>query len=96
MSIKSVSKNDQMPIFAYNRLIEVFGSVEDKRITLLGVSYRGDIGDTRYSPVETLTKELRNAKAVIGFHDPFVSYWHEFSETIEQSLEKLLKIKLIY
>ncbi len=94
MSIKSVSKNDQMPIFAYNRLIEVFGSVEDKRITLLGVSYRGDIGDTRYSPVETLTKELKNAKAVISFHDPFVSYWHEFSEIIEQSLEKALENKI--
>ena len=43
MSINSVSNNDQMPIFAYNRLLEVFGSLENKKLVFLGVSYRGDV-----------------------------------------------------
>ena len=38
MSINSVSNNDQMPIFAYNRLLEVFGSLENKKLVFLGVS----------------------------------------------------------
>ena len=40
MSIKGVSVNDQMPIFAYNRLVKVFGDVSDKKVTFLGVSYQ--------------------------------------------------------
>ena len=34
MSTNSVSTNDQMPIFAFNRLVEVFGDVEDKKLIL--------------------------------------------------------------
>ena len=43
MSIKGVSVNDQMPIFAYNRLVKVFGDVSDKGY-FSWCSYRGDVG----------------------------------------------------
>ena len=65
MSIKGVSVNDQMPIFAYNRLVKVFGDVSDKKVTFLGVSYRGDVGDTRYTPVEPLVEMVRETGAEI-------------------------------
>ena len=42
MSVNSVSTNDQMPVFAYQRLLQVFGSVKGKKVAFFGVSYRGD------------------------------------------------------
>ena len=90
MSIKGVSVNDQMPIFAYNRLVKVFGDVSDKKVTFLGVSYRGDVGDTRYTPVEPLVEMVRETGAEIILHDPFVSYWEEQKCFVESDLNSVL------
>lgn len=90
MSVNSVSVNDQMPIFAFNRLIEVFGDLKDKKVTFLGVSYRGDVGDTRYTPVEVLFNMVRKAGAAINLHDPFVSHWQEQLCDVESDLDMVL------
>ena len=91
MSVNSVSINDQMPIFAFNRLVQVFGDLKDKKVTFLGVSYRGDVGDTRYSPVETLVDKVLEAEATIQLHDPFVSFWEEKKCDIESDLDAVLE-----
>ena len=90
MSIKGVSVNDQMPIFAYNRLVQVFGDVSYKKVTFLGVSYRGDVGDTRFTPVEPLVEMVRETGAEIVLHDPFVSYWEEQKCDVESDLNAVL------
>ena len=90
MSVKSVSINDQMPIFAFERLVEVFGSLANKSVAFLGVSYRGDVGDTRFTPVEVLVNKVRKAGAVIKLHDPFVSYWQEQQCNVQSDLEEIL------
>ena len=90
MSINGVSVNDQMPIFAYNRLVQVFGDVSDKKVAFLGVSYRGDVGDTRFTPVEPLVEMVRETGAEIVLHDPFVSYWEEQKCNVESDLNAVL------
>lgn len=90
MSINGVSVNDQMPNFAFNRLVQVFGDVSDKKVTFLGVSYRGDVGDTRFTPVEPLMEMVRETGAEIVLHDPFVSYWEEQKCNVESDLNAVL------
>ena len=90
MSINGVSVNDQMPRFAFDRLVQVFGDVSDKKVTFLGVSYRGDVGDTRFTPVEPLVEMVRKAGAEIVLHDPFVSYWEEQKCVVESDLNSVL------
>jgi nucleotide sugar dehydrogenase len=90
MSINGVSVNDQMPKFAFNRLVQVFGDVSDKRVTFLGVSYRGDVGDTRFTPVEPIVEMVRDTGAEIVLHDPFVSYWEEQKCYVESNLNTVL------
>ncbi len=90
MSVNGVSVNDQMPRFAYNRLLEVFGDISDKKVAFLGVSYRGDVGDTRFTPVEPLVQMVRETGAEIVLHDPFVSYWEEQNCKVESNLSAVL------
>lgn len=90
MSIKGVSVNDQMPRFAFNRLSQVFGDISGKKVTFLGVSYRGDVGDTRFTPVETFVEMVRETGAEIVLHDPFISYWEEQSCNIETDIKTVL------
>ncbi len=91
MSIKGVSINDQMPNFAFNRLEQVFGKLKNKKVVFLGISYRGDVGDTRFTPVEKLVEKVKDAGARISLHDPYVSFWEEMDSSVESDLEAVLK-----
>jgi nucleotide sugar dehydrogenase len=90
MSINGVSINDQMPKFAFDRLVQVFGDVSDKKVAFLGVSYRGDVGDTRFTPVEPLVEMVRETGAEVVLHDPFVSYWEEQKCNVKSDLNAVL------
>jgi nucleotide sugar dehydrogenase len=74
----AVSINDQMPRYAAEFLERRYmGGIEGKKVLLLGVSYRGDVGDTRFSPVEPFYRCLLKAGAHISAHDPYVVLWPE-------------------
>ena len=92
MSVNSVSLNDQMPGFAFERLINVFGDIAGLKIAFLGVSYRGDVGDTRFTPVEKLVRLVEDAGANTVLHDPYVSYWQEMDRGVESCLDKVLSL----
>ena len=54
------------------------GIVAASQITILGASYREDVGDTRYSGSELIVRKLTEMGAEIKVHDPYVSHWWEF------------------
>lgn len=93
MSVESVSTNDQMPRYAFERMKDVFGDVKQRNVLLLGVSYRGDVGDTRFSPVEGLYMMMKDSGALINLHDPFISFWPEQDVNVEINLNKALQEK---
>ena len=77
-STAAVRTNDRAPITTLGRLRELLGgSLEHQRILLLGISYRQDVGDTRYSPSETFTRAAIAAGATVIAHDPLVEHWDE-------------------
>ncbi len=49
-------------------------------ITLLGVSYREDVGDTRYSGSEIILRKLTEMGADVRAHDPYVEHWWEIEK----------------
>ena len=48
------------------------------KVTILGASYREDVGDTRYSGSEVIVRRLAEMGADICVHDPYVDHWWEF------------------
>ena len=54
--------------------------VAASRIAVLGVSYREDVGDTRYSGSEILVRKLTEMGADIIVHDPYVKHWWEMEK----------------
>jgi UDP-N-acetyl-D-glucosamine dehydrogenase len=54
--------------------------VAASRITLLGASYREDVGDTRYSGSELIVRKLAEMGADVLVHDPYISHWWEFEK----------------
>ncbi len=54
--------------------------VAASQITLLGVSYREDVGDTRYSGPEIIIRKLTEMGADVKAHDPYVQRWWELEK----------------
>jgi len=50
------------------------------KIAVLGVSYRQDVGDTRYSGSEVIVRKLTEMGADVVAHDPYVSHWWELEK----------------
>ena len=88
----SVQINDQMPLFAFNYLKETFAeSLSGKKILLLGVSYRSDVADTRYTPVEPFYDYLVSEGAVVSLHDSYVDQWEEKSTKVSSDLKQMIE-----
>ena len=47
-------------------------------ISILGASYREDIGDTRYSGSELIVRKIVEMGGNVRVHDPYVEHWWEF------------------
>ena len=50
------------------------------QITVLGASYREDVGDTRYSGSEIIVRKLAEMGAEVKAHDPYVQHWWELEK----------------
>ena len=88
----SVQINDQMPLSAFNFLKETYNeSLKGKKVLILGVSYRSDISDTRYTPVEPFFNYLNSEGAEIILHDPYVDVWEEKGIRVSSDLNELFK-----
>ena len=90
-SVKSVRQNDLMPTYAAKWCMEFLKSTDMKLpATVLGVAYKGDVGDTRYSPVEKFSKLLEEKLSNIEYFDPHVKFWLERNMDIESDENKLI------
>ena len=68
--------NQQMPYFCVERveraLNDVGKPVNGARIVILGVSYKGGVGDIRESPALRIMQVLASRGGVLSYHDPYV------------------------
>ena len=78
-SEQGVKINDKMPLYAYEFMKKELKNLDlkGKNILLLGVSYRSNVGDTRFTPVEHFYNFLLNDNFNIFIHDPYVRFWEE-------------------
>jgi nucleotide sugar dehydrogenase len=84
--------NDQMPHFAFQFLQSQYtGSLEGKKVLMLGVSYLNDVGDTRFTPVQGLFERLTDAGCDVTLHDPHVMLWEEKAIRVNNNLDDLLQ-----
>ena len=89
-SSKAVKVNAEMPLVTLNKIIRFFnGDIRGKKILLMGVTYRQDVGDTRFSPSEIFYNKAKAKGAEITAHDPMVKYWEEIGLDVLNDLPDL-------
>ncbi len=87
--------NQDQPHFCVQKMERALSdsgqAMKDARILLLGVAYKGGIGDTRESPALKMIGLARDAGAEISYHDPHVPELTEFglsSVPLDQALDQ--------
>ena len=83
----AIEVNRRMPIVSVDRLQRLLGGrLQGSRVLLMGVAYRPEVGDTRYSPSQTFVEEARRRGARVIAHDPLVSEWPELQIAVSAEI----------
>ena len=70
----AASTNRYMPVYVVDKIREIAGGIKDKKIMLIGVTYKKDVKDLRESPALDIIDILNREKAQVSYHDPFIPY----------------------
>jgi UDP-N-acetyl-D-glucosamine dehydrogenase len=85
--------NQAQPHFCVGRIERALNDagkpVRGSRILLLGVAYKGGVGDLREAPALKIIRSLRELGADIAYHDPHVPALSEFSLASSELDEEL-------
>jgi nucleotide sugar dehydrogenase len=68
--------NESMARFTVDTVEDRIGSLDGQPVLVLGIAYRGDVGEDAFSSAFRLRDELRAAGARVHGHDPFFSADH--------------------
>jgi UDP-N-acetyl-D-glucosamine dehydrogenase len=68
--------NLAMPAYVVKRVVAgSSGSIKDKKVVVVGVSYKSNVADTRETPAAAVIDLLREQGALVTWHDDLVGSW---------------------
>ena len=65
-----------MPAYVVSRVAKDIGSLKDKKVVVVGISYKANVSDTREAPAALVIEELKKIGAEVSWHDPVVKNWN--------------------
>jgi len=68
--------NDEMPVYFVKKSEALLGTLQKKRIIVIGVTYKPNVADVRETPAVSLICGLRKRGALVFWHDELVKEWN--------------------
>ncbi len=68
--------NHALPKYFVRRAIKKLGNLIDKKVLVIGISYKPNISDIRESPAIPIIQELEKIGAIVSWHDELVKVWN--------------------
>ena len=81
--------NDSMPGYAVQRLEQMLGGLEGKRVLILGLTFRPNVAVTHHTNALDLKREFESHGAQVRGHDPLLSHAGIVSLGFEPAAEPL-------
>ena len=82
--------NDSMPSHVASEILDILNGIQDPVVTILGVTYKPNVDDTRESPVLHLIDILKQQKINVRAFDPYVAPQNgkiEISDSLKTAAE---------
>jgi len=68
-------RNDGIPYHVVEIIKNILDGVKNPKVAILGVSYKGNVDDTRESPSIEVIEELKKAQFYVNIYDPHVKHF---------------------
>lgn len=79
--------NDNQPHRVVERILDLVGSEQHRKVTVLGVAYKGNVDDTRESPAIEVLDGLMKAGVETAIYDPHVREFEYELSTLEDAFQ---------
>ncbi len=79
--------NDGMPNFIVNVMEKELEGIENPTVTVFGVAYKGNVGDTRQSPARQIISLLMERGYEVRAYDPLVEDFHYELLPLEKAVD---------
>ena len=86
LSKTALEINRKMPLNALTKIRSALGSLSGRKILLVGVTYRQDVADTRFSPSKLFYEAALQEGAIVVCFDPLIKYWDELGIQVEAEM----------
>ncbi len=73
--------NLHMPNYFVTLAADILNDLTNRKILVIGVSYKPNVSDVRETPVQALIDKLRAAGAEVSWHDDLVKIWNKEKST---------------
>ena len=87
--------NDSQPAFVVEKVREILGDVSDKKIGVLGLSYKPDVDDIRESPAIKVVELLNSLGAEVKAFEPFCSNRIEGINSVNEINDAIKGVDLV-
>ena len=87
--------NKLMPNTSIEMIKDTVKSMANKKILIMGVSYKKDVKDIRFSPSLYLYKYLKTRNAKVTLHDPLAYNSKDISILIEKKIPKFKNFNIV-
>lgn len=77
--------NDSMPDHITSEVLEILDGIDDPIVTILGITYKPNVKDTRESPILYLMENLRKSGVKVKAYDPHAKNDGTLSKSIEDA-----------
>jgi UDP-N-acetyl-D-mannosaminuronic acid dehydrogenase len=79
--------NDSMPMHVVNIIKDITKNIKNPTITLLGLSYKGNVDDTRESPSLKIKKIAENEGMSVNIYDPLIKNYNDNFSNLEDAVK---------
>ena len=79
-SEKAILTNERMPLTAIQWIRDHLGNLTDRRVALIGVTYRPGVSDSRSSATEIVARAVLEEGGSVSAWDPMMDHWPELAD----------------
>ncbi len=95
-SKQAMKVNDEMPLVTYSKIKKIFkDKLKNKKILILGMSYKENVGDLRSSPSIYFSNKCVQKNIKLFWHDPFVKIIPNKNLTRIDMIKNISKFDLV-
>lgn len=78
--------NDGRPAYVFDKCRKIVGTLRDKKVTILGITYKPDVDDMRESPILELVELFEEVSGItISLYDPFINQYKYLEKDVYEA-----------